>query len=289
MRTWKRLIVVAVVGLGVVGHEISAQPPVFEVASVKINRSGLRGDPPMARFLPGGRWAVSNLTLRTLVLNSYRLQEFQIEVRMKQEATGAANWFNTERFDIAASAGRDASPDELRAMVRTLLADRFKLVAHTETRQQPTFDLVLSRADRQLGPRLQPTKTDCSAAAPPAALPSPGGPLPQCGFLGQSPARVFFRGVAVEALARSALTLQLGRLVVDQTGLTGTFDIDLEWTPRPEEIGPPPPPGGAQTAPSPEGPSLFTALEEQLGLRLERSRRPIEVLVIDHATRPSDN
>jgi uncharacterized protein (TIGR03435 family) len=269
----------ATLAVAVSVHAQETERPAFEVASIKVNRTGMRGDPPMARFLPGGRWTVTNLTLRNLVLNSHRLQEFQL--------TGGPSWVSSDRFDIAATAGRDASPDELRLMVRTLLAERFKLVTHTERQERPAFDLMIARADGRLGPGLRTTAADCITFRAPVAPPSPNEPLPQCGFLGQGSANVFFRGVPIEAFARSTLTMRLGRMVVDRTQLSGNFDIDLEWTPGPEEIGPPPPPDANRSAA--DGPSLFTALQEQLGLKLESSRALIEVLVIDGATRPSEN
>jgi uncharacterized protein (TIGR03435 family) len=282
---------VVVAAFAALNSGLAAQAPTFEVASIRVNKSGLRGDPPMARMQPGGRWTATNLTLRDLVRNSYRLLDFQMDVRFQDEDGRTPSWFNTERFDIAAKGTGDASPEDVRVMVRALLADRFKLVTHMETREMPIYDLVMARSDRRPGPNLKRTEVDCDRApAPPPGLPDPKAP-PPCGFLFRGPGLVRFRGVDMSALARSGLVPSLDRFVIDRTGLAGRFDIELVWAPAPGEPGVPPPPGGPlhDSTISSDGPSLFTAIQEQLGLKLEPGRGPVDVLVIDGAAGPTEN
>ena len=171
-------------------------------------------------------------------------------------------------------------------MVRALLADRFKLVVHTETREVPIYALVMARSDGRPGPQLRPAAVDCTAArgrgSPPPA-PTPPGGRPACGMR-TVPGRMMAGGYELPDVARN-LSNFAGRMVVDKTGLTGTFDLDLAWTPDQIPQGPLPP--GAPPI-DPNGPSIFTALQEQLGLKLDSNRGPVEVLAI-HAERPTED
>jgi uncharacterized protein (TIGR03435 family) len=247
----------------------------FEVASVKPNKSG--DDNSRLGLQPGGRITATNVALRLLIRNVYNVQAYQI--------VGEPDWIATERFDIEAKADRDYSPQsdgpapELIAMMRNLLADRFKLVVHRETREMPVYALVLARADGTFGPQMRRVDVDCAAEAAKAMAARRGGTPPQpsdpskvppCGAR-LRPGRVMAGAAMLPQFARG-LSGFVGRTVVDRTGLSGTFDIDLEWTPDPT----------ADTT----GPSLFTALQEQLGLKLESTRAPVEVLVIDRVERP---
>jgi uncharacterized protein (TIGR03435 family) len=264
-----------------------APEPAFEVASVTPNKSG----DPGASFggRPGGQLVVRNNTLRNIIRNTYGLQEFQI--------VGGPEWINSDRFDIVAKAADDApeariSNDAPQArmllMVRTLLADRFKLAVHTETREIPIYALVMARSDGRPGPQLRPAAVDCAAML--AAARGGGAPLPRapagerpiCGMQ-TAPGRMMAGGYALPDVARN-LSPFTGRIVVDKTGLSGTFDLDLAWTPDQIPTGPRPP--GAPAF-DPNGPSLFTAVQEQLGLKLDSQRGPVEVLVIDRAERPT--
>ena len=260
----------------------AASAPAFEVASVKPNKS----NDARASFggRQGGQVVVVNNTLRNMIRNAYQLQEYQI--------VGGPDWLNDDRFDITAKAADSATlPLQLLAMVQTLLADRFKLRVHRETREVPVYALVMAREDRRLGPRLQKAAADCEAliaalgrggAPPPSA---PPGERPPCGIR-QVPGRMMAGGSLLSDVGRN-LAPSTGRLVIDRTGLTGRFDLDLEWTP--DQMPPPPAPGAPPSVlplPPADGPSLFAAIQEQLGLKLEPTRGPVEVLVIDSAERP---
>jgi bla regulator protein BlaR1 len=253
----------------------------FEVASVKPNKSG----EARASFggRPGGQVVVINNTLRNMIRNAYELQEYQI--------VGGPDWINDDRFDIVAKAANsDATRLQLAAMVQTLLADRFKLVVHRETRQVPIYALVMARSDKRLGPRLQPSTVDCEAlftaarrggAPPPSA---PPGERPPCGIR-LVPGRMMAGGSLLSDVGRN-LAPFTGRLVIDQTGLTGRFDLDLEWTPDQMPQAQPGAPPAVLPPPPSDGPSLFAAVQEQWGLKLDAARGPVEVLVIDSAERP---
>jgi len=255
-----------------------AAQPAFEVASVKSNKSGDPGGSFGGR--PGGQVVVRNNTLRNMIRNAYGLQDFQI--------VGGPDWINSDRFDIVAKAADDAPPAQMLLMVRALLADRFKLAMHTETREIPIYALVMARSDGRRGPQLRPAAADCGAllaAARGGGAPVPrvsAGERPVCGMQ-TLPGRMMAGGYALPDVARN-LSPFTGRMVVDKTGLAGTFDLDLTWTPDQVPQGALPP--GAPAI-DPNGPSLFTAVQEQLGLKLDSERGPVEVLVIDRAERPT--
>jgi uncharacterized protein (TIGR03435 family) len=266
-----------------------AQSPQFEVASVKPNTSGT-GFINMS-VQPGGRYTAINVPLRLLILNAYRVQENQL--------VGAPDWATNERFDITAKADGDirppvpgGPPSPVQFMLQALLEDRFKLAVHRETRDMPIYALTLARADGKLGPQLKPSTTDCAALVaarggrggpPPPGLPPPGE-RPMCGTR-MMPGNISGGSMTLQQLT-TTLAMLTRRVVIDKTGLAGGFDIDLTFTPD-QMPGPPPPGAPPLPAIDPNGPSIFTAVQEQLGLKLEASRGPAEVLVIDHVERPT--
>ena len=246
----------------------------FEVASVKTNTSG-RVLPSLPTLSPG-RVAITNIGLRQLINLSHGLQPFQLE--------GLPSWAESARFDINATSRDDASPADLLLMVRALLADRFQLMTRRDTRQMDVYMLV------QVSPgssKLKPSQADCGAAAN-APLPVPGGAGagPRCQILPMTGrGRDIATGARLENLTNILVNV-VGRQVVDKTGLTGPFDVNLTWTPDPGMQ--PRPAGVPAVAPvQPDGPSIFTALEEQLGLRLVSGRGPVEMLVIERLEPPS--
>ena len=223
----------------------------FEVASVKPNKSGASNAVPPSRA--NGSYSVSNVALKSIIANAYEVRIFQI--------AGDPAWLTSERFDIIAR-GREGTPDRLRpAMLRTLLAERFKLAAHFETREQQVYALVLARSDSRLGPRLKPAAPGVNPDIPFAAG-SVGG------------ARIVGKAVSMDDFARE-LGTQFRQMLINRTGLNGRFELDLQYTPD------------SSTAPAPEFPSIFTAVQEQLGLKLQSERAPVPVLVIDSVQRPT--
>jgi uncharacterized protein (TIGR03435 family) len=215
---------------------------------------------------------------------------------MNSQIIGGPSWIDSDRFDVVAKAAADQQPGpngpppELFLMVRTLLVDRFKLVVHNESRELPIYSLVLARDDGRRGPQLNPAAVDCASlrgrgGAPPP-LPAPGE-RPPCGIR-ISPGNLVGGGMGMVQLANALSRLPaLNRLVVDQTGLAGTFDFDLKWTP--DQIPQTPPGGGPLPSIDPDGPSLFAAVQEQLGLKLESTKGPVNVVVIDAAERPTED
>jgi uncharacterized protein (TIGR03435 family) len=173
-------------------------------------------------------------------------------------------------------------------MLRTLLADRFGVVVHPETRELPVYELVVARADRKFGPEINPSKLDCENQAPGrrgGPPPAPGNPAqPVCGMR-IGPGQMVMGGTPMSQFA-TVLSNFVQRVVLDRTRLAGTFDFRLSWTPDRIPQGAPPPGGPALPPVDPNGPSLFAALQEQLGLKLESTRTPLDVLVIDRVERP---
>jgi uncharacterized protein (TIGR03435 family) len=254
----------------------------FEVASVKPNASGdvKSAIQPQA----GGRFTATNVTLRQLIRTAYQLEEFQI--------SGGPGWLASDRFDIVAKAegagdhfqaDRSGTPSRGQLMLRALLADRFKLEVHTGSRDLPIYALTLARTDGAFGPQVRRSARDCHA--PGTASPTEA---PPCGMR-TFPGTIVAGGVTLAEFANTLSTL-VGRAVHDGTGLTDRFEFTLRWTPdqipqgfdrKASAIGLPPIDA--------DGPSLFTAMREQLGLKLDSARGPIDILVIDHAERPSEN
>jgi uncharacterized protein (TIGR03435 family) len=209
---------------------------------------------------------------------------------------GGPGWIDTDRFEVDATMAPGTSADDMRTMARALLADRFKLVTHPETRDMLVFALVVARIDRKLGPQLQPATVDCNALreaqrrgeAPPPVPPNPGEAPAPCmtGFRIAALARIESGGMTMTQLAAS-LSQSTGRPVIDRTGLSGDYVVTLEFARDPGLSSPlGPVPAGAPAAPV-DAPSVFVAVQEQLGLKLEARREPTEVLVIDNADQPT--
>jgi uncharacterized protein (TIGR03435 family) len=270
-----------------IAPQIAAQSPptdtAFEVASIRPNTSGYMG--MSLEPQPGGRLTGTNVTAAMLVRFAYDLPDFLI--------FGGPNWLSSDRFDVAAKADGDVSLGQKRLMLRRLLAERFKLSAHTDTRELALYALVTARNDRRLGPQLRRTKADCTSVESVlgAIGPSPAGGPPGCGYFGFSPDTKFsegrgglaFRGLTMAALAKVFVPI-LRRSIRDSTGLDGYFDGDFDFIA--EVPLPPPPPGMPNPFDAPFG-SVFTVFPQQLGLRLESTRGRVDVLVIDGAERPA--
>ena len=197
----------------------------FEVASVKPNKTG--DGRVMFGLQPGGRFNATNVTLRMLLRQAFNVQEFQI--------AGGPDWMGSDRFDVVAKAPEgEFTADLMRPMLRSLLAERFKLVVHNETREMAIYALVKARDDGKLGPNLSPAAIDCAAVmrgrrggGPPPAPPQPGQKL-ECGFM-IGPGRMNAGGMPMSNLAQS-LSPQVGRIVLDKTELTGNYDFELTYS-----------------------------------------------------------
>jgi bla regulator protein blaR1 len=289
--------------------QTNAATPKFEVASIKPHKStGRRMFFSINNQF--GRFYATGPTLRMLIRLAYDVQDSQI--------VGGPSWIIRDRFDIQAKADssidaemRKLPPDQARLvkehMLQSLLADRFKLTLHRETRNMPIYALVVAKN----GPKLQESKV---GSAVPHGGGGPGG-LVRMRF-GGGEQEITSQGTSMSFLAQ-LLSQQLGRMVVDKTGLSGHYDFTLKWTPdigRGEMVGGPGPGGPGPGAPGPgvggggpsaagmapasdspdsssdaSGPSVFTAVQQQLGLRLKPEKGPVEVLVIDRVEQPSAN
>jgi uncharacterized protein (TIGR03435 family) len=269
----------------------TAEDARFEVASVKRDA---RNDGLISDRLQNGRWTAMGYTVADVIRTAYGVQEYQI--------VGGPGWINSDKFDIAAKAPDDmppaapgAVPSRHQLMVRALLADRFNLAVHKETREMPVFALVMARPDGRLGPQMRRSQDDCTpeavrarAQAPPAGGGNPWTRV-SCGTsVGPGLISAGGRTMPQIATAFSRLTntgSSLNRLVVDRTGLAGTYDLELRFTP--ENV--PPAAAGIPGLPAidPNGPSIFAAVQEQLGLKLDAQRGPVEVLVIDRVEPPT--
>jgi bla regulator protein BlaR1 len=274
------------------GHAESQTPDTshsyeYEVASIKPNNSGTN----MVRlmFAPDGLTA-TNGTLQMFINAAYRIDDNQI--------SGGPSWLKSDHYDIEAkmdSATADAlhklSEDQARLerqrMLQALLADRFKLTIHRETRELPMYALVIAKN----GPKLQEAKPGDTY---PNGIKGPDGRVGGGMIFMTGRGSVTGQGIPISDLVRF-LSRQLGRKVEDKSGLTGKYDLTLQWTPDESQgamfKGPSPEPQGiaSPSPPDASGPSIFTALEEKLGLKLESQKGPVEILVIDHAEKPSEN
>ncbi len=253
----------------------------FEVASIKRNVSG---DPNASiRVQPGGQIVVTNNSLFNLIRNAHGTQRYQMVPGANLPA-----WIDSDRWDILAKPPADAPQveEQMQLRLRSLLEDRFKLVARREMREMPIYELVIARSDGQLGPQLKRSGDECGAQGRARAAGETPPPMPPGGFCGTRTGNgtVSMKGVPLANFVRN-LGGTTGRFVVDKTGLTGPFDLELQWTPDQPGAGAPGPERGAQV----DGVSLFAAMQEQLGLKLEAKRAPVEVLVIDSAERPTED
>jgi uncharacterized protein (TIGR03435 family) len=238
----------------------------FDVVSIKPHKVVERGG--RIGFEPGGRFVMVNLTVAGLVLSAYPTKT--------GEFAGAPDWVSSDRFDVDARAGFEPTRDQQQVLLRNLLADRFTFAAHYESQEKPVYNLVLTRADGRLGPRIRRIDVDCATYKPDPNAPSAAtsaSDLPPCSYRMSGGARTLMivsGGRTLQALGDSMQSFA-GRPIVDKTGLNGYFAFTFEM-PGPDEPG-----------------ALYTALQEQLGLKLEPARAPIDVLIVDHIQRPTEN
>ena len=277
-------ILLVVAAFGTFGQP--AARPEFQVASIKANTAvGARG--MGVRALPGGRLSTLNAPLMMLIQNAYAVQASQV--------VGGPSWINSEGYDIEAKPEGNTDREHMWLMLQSLLADRFKLALHRETRELPIYTLTMTKG----GLKPPPPNAGTCANFDPAAPPRPGTPLGfpcgKVGIMGSPSGLLQMQGgkVLMPELVR-VLAMVLGRQVSDKTGVTGEFDVHLEFTPDESTMGlpgagGPGDPGGPPLTSDPGRPNLFAALQEQLGLKLAPAKGPVEVLVIDHVERPTAN
>jgi len=268
-------VVAAVVLAACLGSLAPAQQPPrsFEVATIKLADPNANGQ--FISMPSPGRLAVTNMTLLQLIRFAYGEG-----LGTNLEITGGPNWIDKDRFNVEAKAEGGATAAELRAMLRGLLADRFGLKYHTDTKEVNVYAMVLARTDGKLGPKVKPWDGKCNGREPPTAQPKG----PRCGAFFRPPGMVL-TGVSMDVVADMLSTpfASLGRPVVNRTGLTGEFDMELEFQFRM------PGPNAPAAVDDTFAPSLFTALQEQFGLKLQPTRGNTNLLVVDQATRPTEN
>ena len=249
--------------------------PTFDVVSIK--RVTEDRDRRSIREEPGGRFVVSGLAIAPVIRAAYPADI--------SDLIGAPDWVTSEVYDLTAQAGREVPREQMEAMLRAMLAERFRLAVHYEVRDRPVYAMVVARADGRLGPNLRRSELDCEAiqaarrAGSKETFPATvlGGPPCGMSMRGTVGLEVLIGGQPLSRLASSFGT-GLDRIVVDRTGLTGNYEVKLNYMPQPRADAPPDAP-----------PNIFTALQEQLGLKLEPDRAPLKVLVIDRIERPAEN
>ena len=271
--TLRRALAVAI-GIAATVRPGAGEPqsvtPTFEVVSIKRNTE----NPPRASIgiRPGGQFVMVNMEIRALLGSAYPTDT--------SEYIGAPDWVLTDRYDIIAKAPEGTAREDMQPMFQALLAERFKFKGHYETREEPIFALVLAREDGRLGPEIQKIDVDCAARTAAArrgeSLPPlstlPNGMVPCSMKAGGG--QIVSGGMTLAGLARSVQG-GTGRVIVDRTGLDGNYAFTLTYTSNPQ--------------PDSDRPSIFTALQEQLGLKLESARGPVRVFVIDHVERPTED
>ena len=260
----------------------TALNPSFEIVSVKPSKAG--GPRNSSIGVAAGRFVATNVTLKGLVRYAYRSRTTDF---MNNQLVGGPAWVDTDHFDVEAKPDGDSRPfplEQMQLMVRSLLQDRFQLKIHRDTREMPVYNLIVVKSGKLK------SSEDQSAPVPGAGPQSSNPSDPPRGAarmaVGSSGATLAATAIVMAQLA-SALQVQVDRPILEKTGLQGLFDIHLQFAPESGSTV-----GGPTAAALPSdssGPSLFTALQEQLGLKLESSRDQVEVIVIDHAEKPSEN
>ncbi len=277
VRTLAAISLLVIVSLPVLVNAQSPSFEAFDVVSIKRNTLGTQS-PAGIRTLPDGTLVMTNQPIRSIITTAS-----PVPVR---EVVGFPDWVMAERYDVTAKPPSGSTREQRSQMWRTLFAERMKLVAHVEEREQDTFALVLARSDGRLGPQLERSTLDCSPRPPGSPPPPPQAPpsasemRSRCGGM-MGPTSIVSGGMMMANLAQSLGGLA-GRLVNDRTGLEGFYAFTLNFSPP--RLGAAPAPAAIDDAPE-----IFTALQEQLGLKLQPEKTMVPVFVIDHIERPSEN
>jgi uncharacterized protein (TIGR03435 family) len=244
----------------------------FDVASIKREMAVVSGITFSAR---SGTLTVRNNPLTNVIGNGYGVRRYQV--------IGGPDWISSDRYDIQAKAAGDATREQMMVMVQSLLAERFKLQVHRETRELPIYVLTIAKG----GIKARPSREGGCVQFDPRNPPRPVSGQPPTPFCGNNNiTATTWNATAIDTAGMAgALVGVLGRRVVDKTGLAGRFDIHVQWTPDQAPAGV----DGAAASNGDAAPPLFTVLEDQLGLKLESARGPVDVLIIDHVERPSED
>ena len=262
-------IALAITGLVRPQPQLPSRPK-FAVTSVKPNMA----DCCVVGGVGNGGSLNRRATLKMLIGTAYRVQGFQI--------SGGPGWIGSDRFDVEGKAeDPNADFDQLRLMLQSLLEDRFQLQLHREVKESPIYALVVGKSGPKIKFSADQTSPDVNGPSPPRAA------GPNHGAFRFGPGSMIGNAVYLSLFAKF-LSQRLDRMVVDQTKLSGRFDIQLQWTP---EVGENPLDLGGNPIPPADSSrsSVFTAIQEQLGLKLESARGQVEVLVIDHVEKPTAN
>jgi uncharacterized protein (TIGR03435 family) len=225
------------------------------------------------KHLPDGGFVMVNRPIDILVYEAYSLRPVDV--------VGLPAWVSTERYDVSATGPvprREPTADQRRSMLRAMLAERFKLVAHDEAREEPAYDLVIARSDGRLGPQIKKSPPECQARLSVEFRDGPDTANPTCGA--RTAGNLIEGDWTMDNLGATMLRIATGRHVVNKTGLTGYFRITLDFDRSP---------AASRPHRVVEAPSVFVALPEQLGLKLQPSRASVKKLVVDRLDRPSAN
>lgn len=222
----------------------------FEVASIKPSAPQPAGQMDMGMSIDKNIFRATGMTLKFLIEQAYDVRDFQV--------TGGPSWINSEQYDVNAKIEGEATPEQMRPMMQALLADRCKLQVHKDKKEMACYALMIGKS----GSKLKTPEVDAEGKH-------------KNGRMSMARGRFDGDGLPVTAIAH-AVEQVLGRAVVDKTGLNGLYDFTLQWTPD-------------EAHTDGEGASLFTALQEQLGLKLESTRAPVEILIVDRVERPTEN
>jgi len=259
--------------------------PEFDVVSIKRSAVDARGGG--GRTFPDGSQRMVNEAVRQFIATA--------SPTPTREVIGLPDWATTERFDVEVKPPAGSTREQIKQMWQAMWADRFKLAAHIEQRERDVFSMVLARADGKLGPELKPSPNDCSPPkpgtpppAPPTSPPTDTEIMSRCGMR-MGGGTILSGGMKLDTLAFSLSGLAGGD-IFNESGLDGFYALTLKFSPR---RGPQPADPGAApnviAAPNDDAPDIFTALQEQLGLKLVRGKKQLPVFVIDHIERPTEN
>jgi uncharacterized protein (TIGR03435 family) len=294
MRTINKVLVLSMAVSGIVALSVAqtAHKPAFEVVSIKaITSSNPFGTRPIS--IAGGRFVANDNTLSTLTYWAYRSSDGKPLLR--SQIVGLPAWAEADRFDVQAKPegeSRDVPLEEMQSMVRGMLEDRFQLKMHRETREEPIYILTVSKPGKiKLSADQSPPPPSSTGPSDPSKPPARGTIAGRMALAGGN-AVWTMAGTAVPiANLVNMLRTQVGRAVVDKTALNGLFDFNVKFTPQGVLSTAPVagPGGGPPPAADPQAPSLFTVLQDELGLKLESARGPVEVLVIESVSRPTEN